>query len=186
MLFRIIPFTFGNIRNVPVRQLGGRLLHTGKKVLVIALIRIPGAAGGFEHIHITLRVRACKIDEGHVAFRCSVRCLHEIRPFLERDRERLVGRIAVFRRCTAKIAILENLVGLCIELCLDELLIKAAECLIRPVHIFEHFIGFFLVCTIGMERKDRCSHRRKHAVVKVAFHVGFQAELFQILQRCGK
>ena len=140
-------------------------------MLVIALVSIPCSAGGFEHIHIAFGICACKVDQRHMSFRFSVGCLDEIRTFFQRDRDRLCRRITVFGCSTAEIAVLKHLVCSSTELRLDKLLVKVAECLIRTVYILKHFVGFVLVCAIGMERNDRCSHRCEHAVVIIALNL---------------
>ena len=182
MLFGVISFAFRNILDRLIRQLGDRLLHACKQMLVIALISIPCTAGRLEHIHIAFVICTVKIDERHMSFRLSVFRLYHIRAFLKCDRERLIRLISVFRFCTAEVAILKNLVCRSSELCLNKLLVKVAECLIRTVHILKHFVCFILVGTVGMQRNNRCCHRCKHAVVIIAVYIGFQTEFFQIIQ----
>ena len=105
-----------------------------------------------------------------MSFGLTVFRFDHIRTFLKRNCERLIRLITVFRFCAAEVAILKDLVCRSSELCLNKLLVNGAECL-RTVRILKHFYCFFLVCAVRMKRKDRCSHRCKHAVVIIAFYV---------------
>ena len=151
-------------------------------MFIIALISVPCTTGGFEYIHITFGVRTIKIDQRHMSFRLSVGCLNEIRTFLKCNCNRFARCITIFGCCTAEIAILQNLVSSSSELCLNKLLVKVAECLIRTIYIIKHFIRFFLVCTIGMKCNDCCCHWCKHSVVIIALNFWFQAEFFELIQ----